>query len=99
VIAFNRATNEHVYSELALLNPLAVAPDGFESAYIGFTVGLGPSVAVFDYARCIEIICNEKNVTQEEAIEYLDFSVVFAHFGKNYPIYVQLKNCLTEVRK
>ena len=99
MIAFNRAANEHVYSELALVNPLAVAPDGFESAYIGFTVGLGPSVAVFDYARCIEIICNEKHVNEEEAIEYLDFSVVFAHFGKNYPIYVQLKNCLTEVRK
>ena len=99
MIAFNHATNDHVYSELALVNPLAVAPDGFESAYIGFTVGLGPSVAVFDYARCIEIICNEKNVNEEEAIEYLDFSVVFAHFGKNYPIYVQLKNCLTEVRK
>jgi hypothetical protein len=95
VIAFNRAAGEHIYEELALLNPLAVAPKGFERAYIGFTVGLEPSVAVFDYDKCVEIICDEKNVNEEDAIEYLNFSVVFAHFGKNYPVYVQLKNPLT----
>ena len=95
VIALNRAAGEHIYEELAMLNPLAIAPRGFERAYIGFTVGLEPSVAVFDYATCVDIICKEKKVCAEDAIAYLDFSVVFSHFGKNYPVYVQLKNPLT----
>lgn len=98
MIAFAKLDGElvdDIYAELAINNPEALVPSGFEDAYLGFTVGIGPCVAVYDYDKCVDVICKSNGIDREEAVEYLDFNTVFAHFGKHSPLYIQL----TEVRK
>jgi hypothetical protein len=80
-----RREEEDVYEELAVVNPLAVVALGFEDAYIGFTVGTGPSLAVYDYDKCVEVLVARDKLTEEEAQEYLDFNTVFAYVGEHTP--------------
>jgi hypothetical protein len=77
-----------IYEDLAAANPDALTADGFEDAYIGFTIGIGRSLAVYDYYKCVEVLVSRDKITEEEAIEYLDFNTVFAYFGENTPIFL-----------
>jgi hypothetical protein len=91
MIAMSNIVSNGIYAELAMNNPEALIPEGFDEAYIGFTVGIGSCVAVYDYDKCVEVLCKREGIAVEEAIEYLDFNTVFAHFGKNSPLYLVRK--------
>lgn len=79
---------DDVYEELAAMNPSAMVADGFEDAYIGFTIGIRDSVAVYDYAKCVEVLMNRDGMTEEEAIEYLDHNTVYAYVGEGTPLFI-----------
>jgi hypothetical protein len=80
--------NEDKYEGLAAANPDAYLADGFDDAYIGFTIGISPSVAVYDYRECVKVLVRDNKITEEEAIEYLDFNTVFAYVGQNTPLFL-----------
>jgi len=79
-----------VYAELAEINPDALTADGLEEAYIGYRVGIGETVAVYDYEKCVEIICRDHGANREEAEEYLSFNTIFAYVGPHSPVYIRL---------
>lgn len=79
---------DDVYAELADLNPTAYVATGFEKAYIGYTLGVRPSVAVYDYDKCVSVLMDRDGMTHEEAIEYLDFNTVYAWVGEGSPLYL-----------
>lgn len=61
--------------------------DGFNSAIIG--VDNAAERVVYDKHKMIEILI-EQGMTDEEAIEYLEYNVWCAYVGKHTPIYVDL---------
>lgn len=62
---------DSVYRDLSRLNPRAMIIAGFETAYVGHTVGtLGRPVAVYDYEECIDSILGEGDITHDEAVAY-----------------------------
>lgn len=62
--------------------------DGFETAFVGMAVREGQEVAVYDTAKCAELLINRDGMKLEEAQEYLEFNVTTAWVGKGTPIFM-----------
>jgi hypothetical protein len=63
--------------------------DGFDSAVLGLSRGPGSAdVAVYSIDRCIDILVKRDGMSDDEAIEYMDFNVLGAYMGPMTPIFV-----------
>jgi len=71
------------------INPDALLADGFEDAIIGMCVQFGQSpVVTYDYKKCIEILQERDDMTEDEASEYMDYNVVGAYMGLHSPVFL-----------
>jgi len=50
--------------------------DGFENAFIGTGVCNGVEHAVYDLDKCVKILVDRDGMTEEDAIEYIDYNVI-----------------------
>jgi hypothetical protein len=57
--------------------------DGFDDAIIG--VDVVNNRVVYSYGKMFDIL---KDMTEEEAIEHLEFNVLYAYVGERTPIYI-----------
>lgn len=79
------------FADLADENPEALLADGFEDAFVGYTVNHHhPVVAVYDYEHCVEILTQD-GMSEEDAMEYLSFNTLGAYVGPHGPLFVRLK--------
>ena len=64
--------------------------DGFDLAIIGIAerIGMKPCLA-YSYEQCVEILKQETKMSEEEAIEYMEFNVCGAYVGEQTPIFVR----------
>jgi hypothetical protein len=77
-------------AELAELNSEALFADGFEDALLGFaSVFTKGPVAVYDRAKCVEILVARDKMTHEEAEEFFSFNVEGAYVGEFTPAFLQ----------
>jgi len=60
--------------------------DGFDEAVIGMDLRTG--VLVYSYSKCIEILEKRDSMTNEEAVEFMDFNVIGAYVGEKTPIFM-----------
>jgi len=60
--------------------------DGFEEAFIGIARQFNTPFAVYNRAKCIEILC--KDMTWIDAEEYFQFNVEGAYVGENTPAFL-----------
>tara|TARA_R100000388_G_scaffold69166_1_gene50032 strand:+ start:646 stop:888 length:243 start_codon:yes stop_codon:yes gene_type:complete len=64
--------------------------DGFDKAVIGRA--LNPvnreDVIVYDAYLCMKILVERDGMTEDEAIEYLEFNTIGAFVGESTPIFV-----------
>lgn len=78
------------FSDLRDTNPEALLADGFEAAYLGFTVNQHhATVAVYDYDKCVEVLVTRDEMTDEEADEFLSFNTLGAYVGENGPLFIK----------
>lgn len=68
----------------------AILVDGFDSALIGYTNG-NRTVAVYDYEKCVKALQKQHKWTYEEAIEWMEFNVVYSGMGDNTPIFITVE--------
>lgn len=75
--------------------PEALTADGFNDAIIGYCYDMvaGCNRVVYDYEKMVDILVKRDEMTQEEAVEFIDFNVVGAFMGKNTPIYMNKIEC------
>jgi hypothetical protein len=77
-------------ARLAELNPKALFADGFEDALVAFgAVFTNDPIAIYDRAKCIEILKTRDGMTHEEAEEFFELNVSGAYVGKNTPAFIQ----------
>jgi hypothetical protein len=77
------------YEELYEANHQALLAEGFDDAYMGFVANTHhTSVAVYDYDECVRVL-REDGMTEEEAIEYMDYNVVDAYVGEHGPLFLR----------
>lgn len=63
--------------------------DGFDSAVLGLSRGpLGADVVVYSIDRCIDVLVQRDGMSEEEAIEFMNFNVLDAYMGPMTPIFV-----------
>jgi len=66
-----------------------IKADGFDLAIIGVAerIGMKPCIA-YSYIQCIEILMQQAGMTQQEAVEFMEFNVCGAYVGEQTPIFV-----------
>jgi len=63
--------------------------DGFDEALIGIGRRCSQEdVLVYDFNKAVKILVNRDNMTEEEAVEYLEFNTVGAWVGNKTPVFV-----------
>ena len=78
---------ELALEQLRECNPNAYLFDGFEKALIGMAEQFSnPTVACYDYNKCIKILMKRDKMTEDKAIEYFEFNVVGLGLGPTTPV-------------
>jgi hypothetical protein len=76
---------------VADINPEALFCDGFDDALIGYVHKFGQSsVALYDYARCVQILVKRDGMSEEDADEFLQFNTLGAYVGPETPAFAFL---------
>jgi hypothetical protein len=82
---------------IAEFNPDALLADGFEDALLGVAERCSqPVLAVYDTARCLQILQRRDGMTAEEAAEFFSFNTLGAWAGPHSPLYLTRLRILGE---
>ncbi len=76
---------QNTRSKISDINPDAIILDGFDGAIIGMSEC---GKVIYRIDTMLKILVSEHDMTEGEALEYLDFNVLCAHFGDYSPIYL-----------
>lgn len=61
---------------------------GFEDALIGVGTQFTQPMAVYDWDQCVEILMTRDGMTEEDAVDFMEFNVTGAYVGKGTPVFV-----------
>lgn len=61
----------------------------FQKALVGYGVRFSHRVAIYDYARCLDIL-EANGMSYEEAIEWMEYNVVGAYLGERTPVFLTM---------
>ena len=79
-----------VKEEVSLLNPNALVADGLDSAIVGYGQQFPKEpVLVYDYDKCVQVFMGQ-GMSEDEAIEWMEYNVVNAYVGEGTPIFMKL---------
>jgi|TARA_B110000858_G_C17587262_1_gene374001 hypothetical protein len=79
---------ESVLDILSEINPQALKADGFDDAILGMSIRVGDdNLIAYDYDKCVKIL--QKEMSYEDAVEYLEFNVVNSYVGEGTPIFIK----------
>lgn len=85
---------DEVRDQLSELNPEAILFDGYEDALIGYIERFSESghilVALYDRAKCIEILIERDGMSHEEAEEFFSFNTEGCYAGPHTPAFATL---------
>jgi len=72
--------------------------DGFEKALLGVGERAGqPTIAVYDFDRCVAVLCERDNMSMDEAVDFMYYNVVGAWMGDETPIFVRQGQSIEEL--
>jgi hypothetical protein len=73
-------------------NEQALLANGFEEAIVGVAVRCSkPPLVVYDAEKCIELLMEDSDMSEEDAREYFDFNVLGAWVGPGTPLFLWRK--------
>ena len=74
---------------IAAYNEEALLADGFEEALVGICERAGQDpIAVYDRAKCLNILISRDGMSKEEAQEYFEYNVLGSNMGENTPGFI-----------
>lgn len=77
----------NIKKQIADSNPEAIIWDGFDTALLGIT---SEGKAVYDISQMKHTLMTRDQMSEEDALEYLDFNVIGAYVGEFTPIHINL---------
>lgn len=83
-------TFEEKCDALSILNPHALVADGLDDAFIGIVRKKGQDIALYDTELCLEILMQEHDMDDEEALDYFGYNVVSAYMGPGTPAFTYI---------
>jgi hypothetical protein len=63
--------------------------DGLEDALMGYGEQAGQTVAVYDYAKCLDIFIERDGMDREEAAEHMSYNVSGTHLPGKTPVFLE----------
>lgn len=72
---------------LAEHSPETLLADGFDEALIGIVRQFSRHLALYDYRACVRIL-QSQGMTEEDAVEYMEFNVLGGWVGTHTPLFV-----------
>ena len=79
---------ETVLDIITEINPQALKADGFDEAILGIANRCGnESLIAYDYDECVKIL--QKDMSYEDAVEYMEFNVVGSYVGEGTPTFIK----------
>ena len=68
-----------------------LSADGYDKAFLGVFDRVGqPTVFVYDYDKCVELLMKADRMSNEDAEEYMQFNVVGGWVGTGTPAFLKL---------
>lgn len=58
--------------------------DGFEDAFLGIARKFNHHSALYDLAKCVQILMDRDGLSEDDAVEFLEFNVLGAWVGGSY---------------
>ena len=72
--------------------------NGFDEAVLGIGRRCGQEdILVYDFEKCVDVLVKRDGMTDEEAIEFLEFNTVGAWVGEQTPLFLY-KTTLEEIK-
>lgn len=72
--------------EISDLDPEILLFDGFDEAIVGVASRCGqPLIAVYGMGRMVRVLVDRDGLTEEEAVEHLEFNVLGGWLGERTP--------------
>jgi hypothetical protein len=68
----------------------AMLADGFEDALVGMVETADGLVALYDRRKCIKILEDRDDMTEEDAEEYFDYNVIRGAVGTGAPMFAEI---------
>ena len=63
--------------------------DGFDDAIAGIIRQMNePAKVVYDYGKCVQILMERDGMSEEDAVEFMEFYVVCAYVGEDTPAWM-----------
>lgn len=63
---------------------------GFNRGFLGMVQEWNGRVrAVYDFDRCVRVLVRRDKMTEEEAVEFMEFNVVGSYVGEETPLFVK----------
>jgi len=72
---------------LAEINDEILLCDGFDEAIIGYVEIFSKTIALYDKQKCIQILMERDNMTEEEAIDFFNYNIVGSYVGEHTPAF------------
>lgn len=63
--------------------------DGFEDALIGFGYQHSKILAIYNYDRCVDVLMNRDGMSEEDALEHMEYNVVGSYVGEYTPVFLK----------
>lgn len=78
---------------LAHVNPNAVVANGLEEAYVGYIRRANrPTVAVYDYVSCINVLMRDEDFTRRQAVKFMEEFILEHDAGESSPAFAFWKD-------
>ena len=68
----------------------ALYADGFEEAIIGVGIQFNTKLVAYDYDKCVKILMTRDGMSEDDAIEYVEYNVTGSWMGDNTPVFVKV---------
>jgi hypothetical protein len=76
---------EYIRERVEGNNDWTMFADGFDEAILG--VDSSNERVIYSYKKCLEILMERDNMSNDEAIEFFAFNVIGSFMGEKTPIY------------
>jgi len=63
--------------------------DGLEDALLGYGDQAGQTVAVYDYAKCLDIFVERDGMDREEAADHMSYNVAGTYLPGRTPVFLE----------
>ena len=63
--------------------------DGLEDAMLGYGDQAGQTVAVYDYAKCLDIFVERDGMDREEAADHMSYNVAGTYLPGRTPVFLE----------